>query len=55
MHYDGGVEGEQRVNSIRADLKYLSLKRQDVFPFEKYVNPLKEYYNTLKELGHPEF
>ena len=50
MHYDGGVEGEQRVNSIRADLKYLSLKRQDVFPFEKYVNRLNYCYSELEDM-----
>ena len=43
------------MNIIKADLKELYLKLRDVFPFEKYVNRLKEAYNTLEALNHPYF
>jgi len=54
-HYNGSAEGERRLNITRADLKELFFKRQDTFPFEKYVSRLKECYNTLEELEVPEY
>ena len=33
----------------------LYLKRRDVFPFEKYVNRLKEAYNNLEEIKKTKF
>ena len=38
------------MNTTKADLKNLYLKLQDVLLFEKYVNSLKEAFNTLEEL-----
>jgi len=49
--YDGSAEGERRMNITKVDHKELYFKCQDVFPFEKYVNRLKEAYNTLEELN----
>ena len=43
------------MNIAKADLKEIYLKRQDVFPFEKYVNRLKGSYNTLEEPNQPDF
>ena len=43
------------MNITKADVKELYFKRQDVLPFEKYVNSLKEAYNTLEELNQTEF
>ena len=40
-HYDGYAKGERCMNITKADLKDIYLKRQDVFPFKKYVNRLK--------------
>ena len=39
-HYDGSAKGERCMNITKADLKDLYLKRQDIFPFKKYVNRL---------------
>ena len=52
---DSSNEGERFMNITKLDLKELYFKRQNVFPFEKYVNRLKEAYNTLKELKQPKF
>ena len=43
------------MNITKEDLKELYVKRQDVLLFEKYVNRIKEAYNTLEELNQPEF
>ena len=43
------------MNIIKADLKELYLKLRDVFPFENYVNRLKEAYNTLEKLSQTKF
>ena len=40
-HYYGSAKGRSHMNTTKADLKDLYFKRQDVFPFEKYVNRLK--------------
>ena len=47
-HHDVSSKGERRMNITKAGLKELYFKRQDVFPFGKYVNRLKEAYNTLE-------
>jgi len=52
--YDGSAEGEH-MNIMKADLKELYFKRQDTFPFKKYVKRLKEAYTTLEDLGQPKF
>ena len=39
------------MNIIKADLKDIYFKRQDILPFEKFVNRLKEAYNNLEELN----
>ena len=43
------------MNTTEAYRKEIYFKRQDVFTFEKYVNRLKEAYNTLGEINQPEF
>ena len=43
------------MNIQKEDLRELYFKYQDNFPFEKYVNRLKESYNTLEELNQHEF
>ena len=43
------------MNLTKADMKDLYFKRQDVFPFEKSVNQLKECYNTLGYLEQTDF
>ena len=50
-HYDGTAEGEIRMNVMKANLKEIYLKIQDVFPLENYFNQLKECYNKLEDLG----
>ena len=40
---------------MKANLKEMYFKWQDLLPFEKYVNCLKECYNTLENLVQPEF
>ena len=54
-HYNGAAEGERGMNVTNDDITELYFKRDGVFPFEKYVNCLKECYNTLEEIGHMEF
>ena len=54
-YHDVSAKVERRMKIIKAGLKELYFKRQDVFPFEKYVNGLKEAYNTLEELNQSEF
>ena len=54
-HYDGSAEGKHHMNITKADLRELYLKRRDVFPFEKYVNRLKEAYNNLEEIKKTKF
>ena len=43
------------MNATNDDMKEQGFRRQYVFPFEKYVNRLKEWYNTLEDLGQLEF
>ena len=43
------------MNITEASMKELYFKSQEVLPFEKYVNRLKESYNTLEELNQPKF
>ena len=50
-HYDGTAEEETRMNVMKANLKEIYLKIQDVFPLENYFNQLKECYNKLEDLG----
>ena len=45
-NYNDSAEGKRCMNIAKADFKELYFKRQDVFPFEKYVNRLRESYNT---------
>ena len=40
-HYNGSAKGERRMKTPKLELKELYFKRQDVFPFEKYVNRIK--------------
>ena len=47
-HYNGSAEGGRCMNITKADMKELYFKHQDVLPFEKYVNRLKEAYSTLE-------
>ena len=47
--------GEHRMNIMKADLKELYFKRQAVLTWWKYVNKLKEFYNTLEEINQPYF
>ena len=54
-YHDVSAKVERRMKIIKAGLKELYFKRQDVFPFEKNVNGLKEAYNTLEELNQSEF
>ena len=54
-HYTGSGKGEHHMNITEASMKELYFKSQEVFPFEKYVNRLKESYNTLDELNQPKF
>ena len=54
-HYNGSVEGERLMNITKVYLQEIYFKRQDVFPFKKYVNRLKEAYNTLGELNNTKF
>ena len=50
-NYNGFYEGERLMSITKADLKELYFKRQDILPFEKFVNRLKEAYNNLEELN----
>ena len=50
-NYNGFYEGERLMSTTKADLKELYFKRQDILPFEKFVNRLKEAYNNLEELN----
>ena len=39
---DGSAKDERRMNITKADMNDIYFKRQDVYPFKKYVNRLKE-------------
>ena len=41
-NYNGSAEDKYHMNIMKAVLKYLYFKLQDVFPFENYANRLKE-------------
>ena len=53
--YGWAVEGEQRINVTKDDLKEIYFKQQYVFPLDKYVNLLTECYNKLEYMGYPDF
>ena len=54
-YYDVVAEGEQNMNVMKANMKELYFKRQDMFPLGNYFNRLKEFYNKLEELRQTEF
>ena len=54
-HYNGSSKGKRHIYITKENLKELYFKHEGVFPFEKYVNRLKEAYNTLEELNQPNF
>ena len=43
------------MNVMKANMKELYFKRQDMFPLGNYFNRLKEFYNKLEELRQTEF
>ena len=48
-------QDEVNMNVTNDDMTELYFKRYGAFPFEKYVNRLKECYKNLEEIGHMEF
>ena len=46
---------EQKMNVTKANLNELYFKLQDVFPLEKYVHLLKEFYKKLEDLRQTYF